>query len=166
MLGAFAGAWGIFPRLLPSTRRPSASLAIHTGTQWDILFPPTQAGTVFTRVLISFVNQPVGNTSSDTTESRIQVLKKLFWGGGGTHFLGCHDIRNGGSTGAGWGREVKCRRAEKSGGRKWRKRELRILEFYGKAEPSHELSAAGERRELGLAVTLNICSSCSLGNPS
>lgn len=55
------------------------------------------------------------------------------------------------------GGKAKSKRGKESRGRKWKKIELRILEFSGKAEPRCELFAAGERHELGSWCDIHIC---------
>lgn len=42
-------------------------------------------------------------------------------------------------------------------GRTWKERELKILEFFGKTKPRHELFAAGKRHELGSWCDIHIC---------
>lgn len=43
----------------------------------------------------------------------------------------------------------KSRRGRECGRRKWKQRELKTLEVFGKTKPRQELFAAGKRQELG-----------------
>lgn len=79
--GRVAAAWGLFLRLLPSTQSPSVFCRTNKHPEEIFIQPHTQAGAVFSRVSISFANQLAGNNSSNSTESRIQVLKKIFFSG-------------------------------------------------------------------------------------